>query len=219
VNGVNRSAVVVASFVAALVLAAAALPDYQHRYTTADQVAARAATMRLTDLDARWALSGEPAAYDDNGGGCPGYQPRHDDLTVTGAAASEFTGKGTFFRSQVAVLRSAGMAVTDWDRSFGVPGFLPCLRAKVIREFAGQGSLVSIGRLRFPSFGPRTRAYRLVLRMSGSPGPTRMVVDGIFVSKGRTEITLLSIARGIRTLDRKPDEIQIVKRLLQRRRA
>ena len=94
--------------------------------------------MRLTDLDARWALSGEPAAYDDNGGGCPGYQPRHDDLTVTGAAASEFTGKGTFFRSQVAVLRSAGMAVTDWDRSFGVPGFLPCLRAKVIREFAGR---------------------------------------------------------------------------------
>jgi hypothetical protein len=154
------------------------------KFNPADQAAAKAITLKLSDLGAGW--KGGPAKVDFSNDTCP---TKVSDLVVTGAAKSTFTGDGVFVTSEAEILRTAAMVKADWQRTVANPAFWACGK----RELATLegGKLVSLKKMSFPKLAPYSARYRLVYDFGKAGSPTLVLMDMILVGQGRSEISLI----------------------------
>ena len=183
-----------------LVTAAAAEPasappsKQQIRFTAADQAAARAAVLRLTDLGSSGWQGGRLKPNVGSGLVCSGYAPKQSDLVLTGAAESAWHRPGLQVRSVAQVLKTRAMVARDWARTVSDPRAIACLRGAVTKGLTSSERLVSFRRLAFPRLATFTTAYRAIVEVSAGGASARVLVDLVLVGRSRTELTLMIAA-------------------------
>jgi hypothetical protein len=109
-----------------LALAGAALADnYKFHRFPGDDALAAAIVVKEADAPTGLKLTGGPTKPDEtpNTDSCNGKLPKESDLTVTGDAATDYTGKAVEVHSQVQLFKTAAMAATDVRRQ------MPMLRS------------------------------------------------------------------------------------------
>lgn len=175
---------VLAALTLVVIQAAYAAEKQPLEFNPADQAAAKAITLKLSDLGAGW--KGGPAKVDFSNDTCP---TKVSDLVVTGAAKSTFSGDGVFVTSEAEILRTAAMVKADWQRTVANPSFWACGK----RELATLegGKLVSLKKLAFPKLAQYSTRYRLVYDFGKAGSPTLVLMDMILVGQGRSEISLI----------------------------
>jgi len=178
-----RFGAVLAVVMLIVIQAAYAAESYLVKYTAADQAAAKAITLRQSDLGAGW--KGGQTKPELSNTTCP---TKRSDLVVTGASESKFQSSGVFVSSQGLVLRTPAMVRADWQRTVGSPAFWACGR----RELATlEGAkLVSLKKLAFPKLAEYSARYRLVYDFGKVGKPALVLMDMIMVGAGRSEISL-----------------------------
>ncbi|HEV3485869.1 MAG TPA: hypothetical protein VG106_10705 [Vicinamibacterales bacterium] len=184
-----RVAVVALIAVAALAAVQAAFAELPViRFVAADQAAAKASTLRLSDLGAGWKGGPQKPDFSDDTK-CTGYYPKQSDLVVTGAAEAEFTSAGAFVSSTAYVLQTPRMVQVDWQRTVVHPQVIRCLREVTAKQSGVK--VASVARVPFPKVAPLTARIRLVLDYTTPNGKVRMLMDAVFLGKGRSELMLM----------------------------
>jgi hypothetical protein len=211
----------VAAAIVSLTLAGVAAGDKEKiRLTKAGQAAARAAVLERADLGTAQGWTGglkTPSLSSDLH--CPNFEPKQSDLVLVGAAESAWKNTGLQIDSEAQVLKTPGMVRLDWQRTVLAPQVEPCLRGALVKQLGGKGNLVSFERLGFPRVGPFTRAYRSLVDVPNGAGTVRVMFDVVLVGKGRTEITLTTVAPYAAEAIVSPAEIRYAKLLAARVRA
>ena len=182
-----RTVACVAGLGLVFVQAALAVDKQPIRFNAADQAAAKALTLKASDLGPGWKGGAtKPELNPDN----PCAMKR-SDLVLTGAAKSEFKTQGAAITSESNVLRSPAMVTADWQRSVesaSVHGLHP-RRVHEVRRSEREGGLVH--KLPFPKLTRYAARYRVVADY-GTPGnAVSVLVDLIFLGQGRSEISLI----------------------------
>jgi hypothetical protein len=177
----------------------------QIRFNAADQAAARAATVRRSDLRPAGHWVGgmvKPNLTSTSSPRCANYHPNVSHFVLidvsrpvrTGVAGSDWTRfpyGADLERSvsvQTEVLQTAQMVRREWRLQIDMPGFVPCLRRFFARWYVAVGGrLNSFQRVSFPRLVPHAAAYRIV----GTIGPLEPdVTEFALLGKSRTEIDL-----------------------------
>ena len=154
----GRLTLLVVSFTAALVVAAAAWAsgtDKEPRhYTAADQAIARSIVLTQSDVGSAW-KGGAKKVDTSAPPTCPNFDPKQSDLLVTGDAESMFSddAAGVQYDSEAQVLQTAQMVQLDWQRSIPQPGLLPCLRTILAKSLPANERIVSVTRVEDPEAG------------------------------------------------------------------
>lgn len=195
---VTRTIGAAGAVVLALVAAQAALAARAEvpvvRFTAADQAAAKAVVLKLTDFDtgAGWRGGLERNAKAFTGDTCPGlYEPKQADLVITGVAKSDFKAEGVQVSSGVQVYKTERMARLDWERSVRNPASLACLRKHAAASLSPGMRLVSLKTVSFARVGERVTRHRLIVdyTVAGSTTPVRLLFDTVALGRGRTGIS------------------------------
>jgi len=208
-----------------LVTAAAAEPasappsKQQIRFTAADQAAARAAVLRLTDLGSSGWQGGRLKPDVGSGLTCRGYSPKQSDLVLTGAAETAWHRPGLQVRSVAQVLKTRAMVARDWARTVTDPRAVACLRGAVTKGLTSSERLVSFRRLPFPRLAPFATAYRAIVEVSAGGASARVLVDLVLVGRSRTELTLLLAAPAAAGASIAAADARLARTLLARVRA
>jgi hypothetical protein len=188
--------------VCALVLATAAAAStsgdgkQQIHLTPADNAAARRVALRKADFGgvAGWSGGTKKPDLSSSGPRCANFHPEYSDLVLSGVAESEFQNAGIYLDDEVQVLETAPMVKLDWQRSVLAPGLLPCLRTYLAKSAPANAKVRGIEKLAFPRVAPYTAAFRLVLDVTTGGNTASMLVDLVLVGRGRTEVTLTTVA-------------------------
>jgi hypothetical protein len=93
----------------------------------------------------------------------------------------------------VLLLKTAAMVGADWHRSVR-PAALRCLKQLLGRELGAQARVVSATRTAFSPVSRYTANFRIVSDVSAGGRRVRILVDVLLVGKGRSELTLTTIA-------------------------
>jgi hypothetical protein len=188
--------------VAVPAIALAADTDPKKRINAADQAKARSILLRRTDFPTGWkALPpsvGEPIV-------CPGYAPKASDLTLSGLANADFihTQEIPSVSTTSEVWASKADALASWTRS--VKPALPRCLAQVFRDAVKKAgrklTIVSYGKIAFPTVAPRTAAYRIVMRLlveqpDQSSVQVPLTMHAILLGRGRADVSLLTFGVG-----------------------
>jgi hypothetical protein len=150
---------------------------------------------------------------------CGGYEPKSSDLLVTGAAASQWEHtSGLSFFTEAWVMKTSTMVRLDWQRVVARAGYLECTARA---EFAGDASMkvVSFTRTPLPKLAPLARRYRIVVDYVAEGDTLRLMFDAILLGKGRTELTLGTLAPYAARRTVEAAELRIARMLLARTRA
>jgi hypothetical protein len=192
----------------------------QIRFNAADQAAARAVVLRMSDLGSAQGWKGGARKPDlSSGPACPNYNPKQSDLVLTGAAHTEFAQAALDFDSEADVLQTARMVRLDWQRSVLSPGVLPCLRSYAAKSAPAHTRIVSIERLAFPHVATYSAAFRLVSDVGSSGSTVRVLADIALVGRGRTEVVLTTTAPYAARVPVRAAEIRLARILAARIRA
>lgn len=212
-----RSWVVAIAAAVALVAVQAAIAELPViRFNPADQAAAKAAVLKLADLGEGWKGGPKkPNLAEDNT--CREWKPKQSDLVLTGAAESAFGSQTLGIWSGAHVLKTRRMVELDWQRTALDPRLVTCLkRASEVEDVA---TVVSAKRLPFAKLVPQTTRVRLVLEYATANGKLRMLMDMIFIAKGRTELTLMLVAPYAQRATAEAAEVRLARIMLGRARA
>jgi hypothetical protein len=189
-------------------------------FTRAGQAAAQAAVLRRADLGASGGWSGGPTTADLSASlSCPGFQPKQSDLIVNGAARTTWKQVAGLpeIDSVAQVFATARMVSVDWRRSVLPPQVVPCLRADFSKQLSAVGRLVSFGQVAFPALARYARAYRGVAEVISATGSRlSLVFDVVILGRGRTELTLTTIAPLADGQAVRPADVPLAKLLLTR---
>jgi hypothetical protein len=183
-----------ASAVAVLALTvipvALAIEKQPRRLNAADQAAAKAATLKLSDFAAGSGWKGG-AVKPDLTSDSPCVS-KVSDLVVTGSAKSDFnaTAAGTRITSETEILESAAMVTADWQRTVGNAAFMACTRKEYSRPEAGF-KVISFKKLAFPKLTRYAARYRIIADVGTPQSPLKVLVDIILLGQGRSETTLM----------------------------
>lgn len=192
------------------------------RFNARDQRLARAAVLRKGDLGrgAAWKGGATKVDFSDDLT-CADYRPKVSDLVVTGAAKTDYSGAGLRITSQVEVLQTPRMVRLEWKRTYKHPNLFRCVRRTYARGFAREGGrFVSFRRTPFPRLAPYSARYRVIARFKNSSARRiPMLVDQIFLGRGRQEVTLLVAAPLHDRAAAHKAEVHLAKLLLARLRA
>jgi hypothetical protein len=191
-----RSRTLAAAAVATTALAITA-SAYAEKHTVriarADQAAAKATAIHLSDFTAGSGWTTAKPSPDDDDVSCASFDPRQADITTTGHASSAFEHpSGLRVESDVEVVRTARMLRLDWQRTVADPRMLPCLRE--IAAGAAKGTrvrVVSITRVPFPRLAPYLSAYRMRTRVPVNGGSLDVLTDIVVFGTGRVELSLM----------------------------
>ena len=190
-------------------------------FNGADQAAARAAIIRRADLRSkRW--TGGPIKPDlTPPQTCRNWRPKQSDLVLTGAAESNFRQSLLHsIDSAVKILRTARMVSVDWRREHLAPGVLSCQRRLLRASFGPTATVASFARVPFPHMAPYVAEYRGVVELTVSEGKkARFVVDFVFVSRRRSELTIGSLAPLARQSEVAAEERRLIRTMLSRAKA
>ena len=180
----SRGAVAVLTLV--LVQAALAAETQPIRFNAADQAAAKAVTVKMSDLGAGWKGGAtKPDLTSD-----VNCATKRSDLVLTGAAKSEFKSSGLLISSESEVLQSPAMVATEWRRTVGNAAFMACISREFVKSDASV-KVVSFTKLAFPKLTQMAARYRLVADYGTAASSVRVVVDMILLGQGRTELSLI----------------------------
>jgi hypothetical protein len=191
----------------------------QVRFTAADQAAARAAVVRLTDLGSSGWEGGRLKPDVGSGLTCRGYSPKQSDLVLTGAAETAWHRPGLQVRSVAQVLKTRAMVARDWARTVSDPRAIACLRGAVTKGLTSSERLVSFRRLSFPRLATFATAYRAIVEVSAGGASARVLVDLVLVGRSRTELTLLLAAPAAAGASIAAADVRLARTLLARVRA
>jgi hypothetical protein len=192
----TTSLVAATAVVACLVPAARAGSGERIELNPADQAAARAAIVRASDLQ-RDGWSGHVVTPDLRPAPtCRNYHPKLSDLVVTGVAESNFLRSDRRgLDTKVKVLRTARMVRLGWRREVMAPGVVACQRRLWGKSLGSGAKVVSFTRIRLSGIARYAVEFRGFADVSVSTGKkVRLVVDGVRVSRGRSEISLVELA-------------------------
>jgi hypothetical protein len=182
--------------VACLVPAARAGSRERIELDAADQAAARAAIVRPADLR-RDGWSGRAVTPDLRPAPtCRNYHPKLSDLVLTGAAESNFLRSDRrALDTKVKVLRTARMVRLGWRREVMAAGVVACQRRLWGKSLGPGAKVVSFTRIRLSGIARYAVEFRGFADVPVSKGKrARLVVDGVRVSRGRSEISLVMLA-------------------------
>ena len=168
----------------------------QVRLTAADNAAARRVALSKADFGgaAGWSGGTKKPDLSSTGPRCANFHPKYSDLVLTGVAETEFQNSGVYIDDEVQLLRTAPMVKLDWQRSVLAPGLLACLRTYLSKSAPANAKVRGIQRLPFPRVAQYTAAFRLVLDVTAAGTTASMLVDLLLLGRGRTEITLTTVA-------------------------
>src|SRR5919197_5380975 len=119
-RGTKLRAVVAAGAALALLAAdGAAADNYQYRFTSTDQAAARRAVLLRTDLPTLSTWKGGFVKPDESADdtSCHGYSPKLSDLVVTGDSETKYESNGFTIDTQPTVLGNKPMDGPVWGRN------------------------------------------------------------------------------------------------------
>ena len=193
---ITRTIGAAGALVLALVAAQVALAEVPVvRFTAADQAAAKAVALRLTDFQtgAGWKGGLEKNAKAFTGENCPGlYDPKQSDLVITGVAKSKFSADGVQVSSGVQVYKTEAMAKLD-SRTGPVmsAASLTCARKHAVADQSQEVKFVSLKRIPFPRVGQRVARVRMIVDYTPAAGekPVRLLFDEIALGRGRTGVS------------------------------
>ena len=184
----RSGAAALAALALVVVPVALAVEQQPIRFNAADQAAAKAATLKLSDFDVGYGWKGgakKPDLSSDN----DWCATKVSDLVVTGAAKSDFTSAAARIKSETQVLRTAAMVAADWQRTIGNPAVMACVRRELFKP-QPDFKLISFQKLAFPKLARYVTRFRMVADY-GKPGSSiRALVDIVLLGQGRTEVTL-----------------------------
>jgi hypothetical protein len=168
----------------------------QVHLTAADNAAARHVVLRKADFGGApgWRGGTKKPDLSSTGPRCANFHPKYSDLVLSGIAETEFQNGGLYIDDEVQILKSAPMVKLDWQRSVLAPGLLPCLRTYLAKGAPANAKVRGIHELAFPRVAQYTAAYRLVLDVTSAGTTASMLLDLVLVGRGRTEITLTTVA-------------------------
>ncbi len=168
--------------------AAAALSKLRVDYNARDQAAAHAVVIKRADLGSgTWSGGPSKVNLTQQFPDCANAAPR--ETVVTGAAATDWKTTRTLLSSQTQIVKSAGMLRRDWD------AIVPCFERTLAKVLASPSlSVVSTTRIAFPHLTDHSAAFqaRVTVRSQGQVEP--LVAEYVLVGKGRSEITLGTLA-------------------------
>lgn len=173
-----------AALMLVIVQAAFAAEKQPIRFNAADQAAAKAMTLKASDLGAGW--KGGATKPDLSNDTCP---TKRSDLVLTGAAKSEFKQAGLMVSSESAVLRTAAMVRADWQRTVASPAFWACGRRELAKMEGAK--LVSLKNVGFPKVAQYSARYRALYDFGTTGSPALFMIDIITVGQGRSEISVM----------------------------
>jgi len=168
----------------------------QVHLNAADNAAARRVALRKSDFGGAPGWSGGATKPDlsSTGPRCANFHPKYSDLVLTGVAETEFQNAGVYLDDKVQMLGTAPMVKLDWQRSVRAPGLLSCLRTYLAKSAPANAKVRAIQKLAFPRIAQYTAAFRLVLDVTTAGNTASMVIDLLLAGRGRTEITLTTVA-------------------------
>jgi len=183
-------------------LAAGGSHDETERLNRADMVLAKRAAVRKTDLFPGWRLvsSGAP----EEGDFPCAFDPDLSAFVITGKHETTFSHSGGLAQivSDVGVFRSSSDAARDF-RASAKPGFMPCLRAAVVKGLGQAGlkaRVTSSHMSTTPRVGAQSVSYHVVVKTSATQRvPSfRVYTDVLFFRQGRSQATLLFMSPGVK---------------------
>jgi len=168
----------------------------QIHLTSADNAAARHVLLRKADFGGvpGWSGGTKKPDLSSSGPRCANFHPKYSDIVLTGVAESEFHNAGIYIDDEVQVLETAPMVKLDWQRSVRAPGLLPCLRTYLAKSAPANAKVRGIHAFAFPRVAQYTAAFRLVFDVKTGGNTASMLVDLVLVGRGRTEVTLTTVA-------------------------
>jgi hypothetical protein len=189
------------------------------RLNAADQRAARAATVRRTDLGSGAWSGGRVKPDLSPGPTCPNYHPKQSDLVLTGAAESTFRNGPLAFDSQVQVLQTKRMVSLDWRRELLAPGAIPCLRRHLGKNLGSSAKVLSFVKAPFPRLARYTAAFRARVDVAVLGKTAHLIVDSVLIGRSRTEISLTTVAPAAARSAVAAAERRLARRIVGRARA
>jgi hypothetical protein len=215
-----RRGVAVMAAAAVLGAAAAALADRgreQIRYNAADQAAARAMVLRLSDLSPSTGWTGGRVKPDlSPGPTCPDYHPKQSDLVLTGAAQSRYRRGAVVIGNEIQVMKTRRMVSLDWQREVLAPGTISCQRRDLARSLGSSAKVVSFKRIPFPRIARYTAEFRALVDVSVTGRTAHLVVDAVLVGRGRSEISLTTLAPAAAKVSLAAAERRLARRIVAR---
>ena len=216
--GRRMRATAIAVLALIVVPVALAVEKQPRRYNAADQAAAKAATLKLSDF--------APGAGWKGGAVKPDLTPDNtcaskiSDLVITGDAKSDFKAPAAGLRitSETVVLESAAMVAADWQRTVGNAAFMACTRKEYSKPEAGV-TMISFKQLAFPKLTRYAARYRLLAQVGTPQGAVRVLVDIVLLGQGRSETTLIFSAPYVARAAVDSAELRLAQTLVRRMRA
>jgi hypothetical protein len=189
----RRLALALAAGLAALAAVAAAARADKIAFTAADQKTAHAIVLKAADLGAGWKGGAKKPDLSDSKLGCPSVKEKPPAIVATGAAETDFSNGPVDVDSEAEVVQSAAMVAADFHFAT-LPGIVDCMRRLAAKQFAGKTKLVSIARRSVTHVTPQTAGYRIVVDVKSGTKTVPILLDILFVGKGRTELSLMVAA-------------------------
>ncbi|MFN2502886.1 MAG: hypothetical protein ABR540_01395 [Acidimicrobiales bacterium] len=174
--------------------------------TDADEETAQAANWRLSDFPPGWerdpAALRRPDSPDDlRFSACMGRPPAAELRTAIADSDNFSTGEFTRANSSAQVMRTEAIAREDLAVLLTEKA-LPCLRDRLQAELRGQTppggppfELLTLERSEFPHVGDDTVSFRMTVAAPAVAAGATLVVDQVFVRKGRVEISTAFVHR------------------------
>jgi hypothetical protein len=191
---VKRVAVTVLALGVCVPVALAAKGDPQKKLTAAGQARAKQASLRPGDLPG-WRASPHKKSSDDSDPRCSYYNPDQSDLVEIGDYDSPDFDRadGSSISVSTGVFRSVRMGKAAYSR-VAQPALAKCL-AELFRKGAGvpRTTIFSSAPLRFPSYGDRSDAFRIVASVRAPTARVRVYLDIFLVNKGAVDIAMLAL--------------------------
>jgi hypothetical protein len=214
----RKLTLVAAACCAALAAAAVAAADtWQIHLTPAGQAAARAVVLKRADLGAATGWTGGATKPNlTSTPPCGTFHPKQSDLIVNGAAETTWHQSGLELDSESTVLKEPAMVRLDWQRTVLAPQVLPCLRVGFAKGLPAGQTLLSVKRMSLPHIATYTWGVRALIRVTSGSQSVDVFTDLIAMGKGRTELTLTTIAPLALDGNVRPAEVRLARLLAAR---
>jgi hypothetical protein len=192
---VKRAAVVLLAAALCAPVALAGKGEPQRKLTKAGQARARAAALQRSDFPAGWTQHPARKTNGQSDPRCSFYNPDQSDLVEIGKYDSPDFAQpdGSTISSTTGVFRSIRMAKTAYAR-VARPELAKCL-AELFKQGAGAANtrIFSAARLKFPSYGDRSDAFRIVASVKAPAARVRVYLDAFFVNRGAIDVAVLGV--------------------------
>jgi hypothetical protein len=196
---VRRLTVVAASMLALAIAATAAARDpraEKERLKSTDMHAARAALVRLTDLQSGFQQTKTPPSNSPLS--CPGWKPDFSHYTITGKAEADYQHPaGAFVMSEAEVYATHADATGDFHTG-ARPQFAKCLQY-ALQQQATSGVVITVQSSKMvaaPHVGERAARFKAVATFRTAANTLDVYMDIVAFQQGRLLGAVMTMAVG-----------------------